>query len=386
MKRERRQPCVGIVAGEASGDRLGADLVAALRRRHAGLEFYGIGGAGLRAAGVRLVADAAELSVVGVTEVVAKLPAILKALGAMRRMLRHSPPDLLILIDFPDFNFRVAAEAKRVGVRVLYYVSPQIWAWRSGRVRQLRKLVDHIAVILPFEEAFYRAHGVPVTFVGHPLLEDLPPLRPVAEPQRGTEIVIGLLPGSRSREVARHLPVMLEAAGILQARCKHAKFIVSRAASVADEQFAPLRRGSGPHSGAVSVLEGVEGVLRESHVVVAASGTVTLQAALHAVPMVIIYKVSRLTYWVGRLLIRVRNIGLVNLVAGKNLAPELINDDASPANIARAVAELIADPGAYAALCGELAALRGRLGGPGATGRVAELALGMLAEADRGHR
>jgi lipid-A-disaccharide synthase len=265
-------------------------------------------------------------------------------------------------------------------------VSPQIWAWRSGRVRQLRKLVDHIAVILPFEEAFYRAHGVPVTFVGHPLLEDLPPLRPIAEPPKGGEIVVGLLPGSRSREVARHLPVMLDAAALLHARCKHAKFIVSRAASVADEFFEPLYRRPGPRLGSVTVAEGVETVLRECHVVVVASGTATLEAALHAVPMVIIYKVSRLTYWIGRMMIRVRNIGLVNLVAGKNLAPELINDDASPAGIARAVTELIADPSAYAALCGELAVLRERLGGPGATGRVADLALGMLAQAGRGQR
>jgi lipid-A-disaccharide synthase len=371
---------VAIVAGEASGDLHGAKLVAALKQRDGRLAFTGIGAAALREAGVDIVMDAAQLSVVGLTEVFTKLPAILRALRAMRRLLRGVRPDLLILIDFPDFNFRVAAEARRLGIPVLYYISPQIWAWRSGRVRQIRKLVGHMAVILPFEADFYRTHRVPVTFVGHPLLDDpLPPVSPGSWTPAGSGPVIGLLPGSRTGEVKRHLPVMLSAARLLQERYPSARFIVSRATSIDRGLFEAVYASNGWSNGDLTVAEGVDAVLAQSHAVVAASGTVTLQAALHGVPMVIIYKVSRMTYLLGRLLVQVRNIGLVNLVAGKDLAPELINADASPGNIVRAVDGILADPEAYAVLRRELAAVRSRLGGPGASERTAEIALGMLA-------
>jgi lipid-A-disaccharide synthase len=370
------QAKIAIVAGEASGDQHGAKLVAALRRRDPGLSFAGIGGAALRAAGVRLLADAGELAVVGLTEVLAKLPVLWRALGAMRAHLRESRPDLLILVDFPDFNFRVAAEARRRGIPVLYYISPQIWAWRSGRVRRLRRLVDHMAVILPFEVGFYRAHRVPVTFVGHPLLDD--PIPPAAlgypgGPEAGP--VVGLLPGSRRTEVERLLPVMVAAARRIKARHRAARFILSRAGSVDRRLFDGVEGLLAP----LEVVEGAGAVLARSHLAVAASGTVTLQAALCGVPTVIVYKVSRLTYLLGRLLVNVRHIGLVNLVAGKSLAPELINEQATAANIARCVDDILADPKRYAALRRELAAVRDRLGGPGAAEATAEIALGLLA-------
>jgi lipid-A-disaccharide synthase len=371
---------VAIVAGEASGDQHGGKLVAAMRRRDAGLVFSGIGGPALQAAGVNILVDAAELSVVGLTEVFVKLPAILRALRAMRRLLREFRPDLLILIDFPDFNLRIAAAARRLGIPVLYFISPQVWAWRSGRVRQIRRRVDHMAVILPFEADFYRAQRVPVTFVGHPLLDDPPaPAVPAYRVGGGSGPVIGLLPGSRSGEVARHLPVMLAAARLMKQRHRAARFIVSRTASVDPGLFQAISDPVGRVDDAeIEIADGVESLLPRCHAVVAASGTVTLQAALHGVPMVIIYKVSRLTYALGRLLVRVRHIGLVNLVAGRSLVPELINAAASAGNIARAVDEILAEPQAYAALCRELEALGGRLGGPGASERTAEIALRLL--------
>lgn len=370
---------VVIVAGEASGDLHGAALVAAMRRRAAGLRFSGIGGRALRQAGVRLVADAAELAVVGLTEVVARLPAIRRALGAVRRLLREARPGLVILIDFPDFNLRVAAEARRWGIPVLYFISPQLWAWRAGRVRQVRRRVDHMAVILPFEESFYRARGVAATYVGHPLLDQpLPPPEAAAKPWPGAAPVVGLLPGSRRGEVARHLPLMLEAAVGIAARYPAARFLVSQAESVDPDFFRRRLEAARVRPPEVAVAAGAETVLGQSHVAVAASGTVTLQAALYGVPMVIVYKVSPLSYAAGRLLVRVRHIGLVNLVAGRSLAPELINRRATPEAIGREVAGVLGDAEGYAARVAELAALRARLGGPGACERTAAIALNLL--------
>jgi lipid-A-disaccharide synthase len=203
-----------LIAGEASGDLHGAHLVKALKARCDTLVFSGIGGQAMQEAGVDIVVDAATLSVVGITEVLSRLPDILSGMAVAKSFLRTRHPDLLILIDFPDFNLKMAAFAKKLKIPILYYISPQIWAWRSGRVTKIGRLVDHIAVILPFEASFYRKHHIPVTFVGHPLLDDFrEPLPALA--LGNTPPVIGLLPGSRASEISRHLPVMLQAAGIL---------------------------------------------------------------------------------------------------------------------------------------------------------------------------
>ena len=224
---------VMIIAGEASGDQHGAKLVRAMRHMDGSLFFFGIGGRALKNAGVKIIVESAALSVVGITEVFAKMPSLFRGLAAAKRSLKRLHPDLLILIDFPDFNLNVAALAKKCGIPVLYYISPQIWAWRPGRVRKIGKRVDHVAVILPFEEAFYRKHDIPVTFVGHPLIDALPPragtvsVRGESDPP-----VLGLLPGSRDREILRHLPVMLESARILWDRLGALKVMVSLAPSV----------------------------------------------------------------------------------------------------------------------------------------------------------
>jgi lipid-A-disaccharide synthase len=249
--------------------------------------------------------DAAELSVVGLTEVFAKLPAIFNGLRTVKRQLKKQKPDLLILIDFPDFNLNIAAAAKKIGIRVLYYISPQIWAWRPGRVKRIARLVDHMAVILPFEEDFYKTHHVPATFVGHPLLDS--PLPTAAQALKNTndaQPVIGLLPGSREIEIARHVPVMLETAGILRERFTHIKFIISHAPSVRREQLDQLVQNHSPDIDLEIISAPVEEVFPCCSMLIAASGTVTLQAAIHGLPMVIIYKVSPLSYWLGRALVR----------------------------------------------------------------------------------
>ena len=364
-----------IIAGEASGDLHGARVVEALRRRVPDLFLFGIGGKALEAAGVRILVEAATLSVVGITEVFAKLPNLLRGIRCAKRALKQLKPDLLILIDFPDFNLHVAAAAKKAKIPVLYYISPQIWAWRTGRVKKIGWLVDHVAVILPFEEKFYQEHHIPVTFVGHPLLDaPLLPLKPIAPADKDRELTIGLLPGSRDREVASLLPVMLEAADRLASQGRRVRFVVSHARTIEAASFhaitdrAPGGR-SEIHTGPVNEL------FTKCDLIVAASGTVTLEAAIAGVPMIIIYKVSPLSYRLGRLLIRVPYMGLVNLINDEPLVTELVQDDASAVNIAAAVEELLSDPAGLNKMRGRLYEVREKLGGAGASGRVADIAL-----------
>ena len=373
------QTCVAIIAGEASGDQHGAKLVAAMRKKNCALFFCGIGGPALRQAGVRILVDASELTVVGITEVFSKLSVILKGMGTIKKLLKSLKPDLLILIDFPDFNLQLAAKAKKLGIPVLYYISPQIWAWRRGRVKRIRRLVDHMAVILPFEKQFYIANNVPVTFVGHPLLDTaLPTADQIFATGVEGQVTIGLVPGSRDNEIARHLPVMLDTADILKDRLKHVRFIISHAPSVARQQIEMI---VAEHPGRIDVeilSDEVETVFGRSDVIVAASGTVTLQAAIHGTPMVIIYKVSPISFMMGRALVRVPNIGLVNLVAGRQLVPEFVQNAATAENISSAVADMLADRVQFTHLKKQLFALRDVMGGAGASDRVAQLALGML--------
>jgi lipid-A-disaccharide synthase len=372
-------PCVAIIAGEASGDQHGANLVKALQRKQPGISFCGIGGPALRKTGVRIVVDAAELTVVGITEVFSKIPAIIKARRGIKSLLKNGKPDLLILIDFPDFNLHIAGIARRLGIPVLYYISPQIWAWRRGRVKQIKKRVDHMAVILPFEVPFYRDYDIPVTFVGHPLLDSrLPAVEQALRAGSPETIVIGLLPGSRESEIIRLLPVMLEAADILQQRLKRVKFIISQALTVERALIDSILAKFLGREEIEVISDGVETVFERCNIIVAASGTVTLQAAMHAMPMVIIYKVSRLSSWLARALVRVPHVGLVNLVAGRRLVPELLQHQATGASIARTVEDMLLNTDRLSRLRRELVALRDELGQPGASNRVADLALGMI--------
>lgn len=373
------QTCVAVIAGEASGDQHGAKLIKAMQKKNPALFFCGIGGPALRQAGVRILVDASELTVVGITEVFSKLPGILKGMGTIKKLLKSLKPELLILIDFPDFNLHIAATAKKIGIPVLYYISPQIWAWRRGRVKRIGRLVDHMAVILPFEQQFYTTNHVPVTFVGHPLLDTpLPTADQIFTTGVEGQVTIGLVPGSRDNEIARHLPVMLNTADILKDRLKQARFIISQAASVERKQIEMIVAQHPCRMNVEIISDGVEAVFERSDVIVAASGTVTLQAAIHGVPMVIIYKVSPISFMLGRALIRVPNIGLVNLVAGRQLVPEFVQNAANAENISSAVEEMLTDRIKLNHLKKQLFALRDVMGGAGASDRVAELALGML--------
>jgi lipid-A-disaccharide synthase len=379
MKSSMSQFCVAILAGEASGDQHGAKLVSAMRQKDPEIFFCGMGGDALRRAGVRIVMEAAELTVVGITEVFAKIPSILKGMATIKNLLKTLKPDLLILIDFPDFNLHIAGHAKKLNIPVLYYISPQIWAWRQGRVKRIGKLVDHMAVILPFEQRFYQEHHVPVTYVGHPLMDaNLPAATTAMNIGPKGEVIIGLVPGSRENEIIRHLPVMLDAVEILQKRFKQATCIVSHAPSVELQRIQSAVDGHRLRSEIEVASDGVEKIFERCDVIVAASGTVTLEAAIHGMPMVIIYKVSPISFWLGRALVRVPNIGLVNLVAGERLVPELVQHEASAENIASELEHMLSDVSHLNHLKQQLLALRNMLGGGGASDRVADIALEML--------
>jgi len=379
MDRFSEEKCIMIIAGETSGDIHGAKLVSAIRKRNNGLFFCGIGGRALGEAGVKLLMDASEIAVVGITEVFSKIPNILKGLRVAKKALKTLHPDLLILIDFPDFNLHLASSAKKLGIPVLYYISPQIWAWRPGRVKRIGELVDHLAVILPFEEDFYRGHKIPVTFVGHPLLDNH------ASPQNKTlnrhtkdNPVIGFLPGSRDGEIARHLPIMINSARILHRKIDNVKFLISLAPEVKRTYVEGIIKKSKTAFAFELVADRSEKVFERSNLVVAASGTVTLEAAISGTPMVIIYKVSPISYWVGRAMIQVKHIGLVNLIAGRKIVPELLQKAASPTRISDTVLEMLRDPSDLERIRLELLNIRDLLGGPGASERVADIAWGMM--------
>lgn len=368
-----------IIAGEASGDMHGARLSRSLKDLKPDVRIFGIGGKKMRAEGVDIIVDAETLSVVGITEVLSKLSVILKGMRSAKTALKKLKPDILILIDFPDFNLRMAAAAKKLGILVLYYISPQIWAWRQGRVHKIKKLVDHMAVILPFEAAFYKRHKVPVTFVGHPLLDDrtlhLPKSIKQPDPKK---VVVGLLPGSRDKEVSTLLPMMLASAKILSNKINGIKFMVSDAESVKKDLVSDLVRHNGEGLDIEIDPSPIENIFQKADLLIAASGTVTLQAAVYGTPIIIVYKVSPLSYLLGKALIKVNHIGLVNLISGKEVAPELVQESASPIEVASKAFSLLVKPEQLINMRKDLIAVKNKLGGPGASHRVAKIALKMM--------
>jgi len=333
----------------------------------------------MAAAGVRLVQDASEVAVVGIWEVLRRLPAIRRAKALMERALESERPDLLVPIDFPDFNLRLAAASKRAGLPVVYFVSPQIWAWRQGRVRRIRELVRHMLVLFPFEAAFYEKAGVPVTYVGHPVADRAPgklsaeQLRSRAGLPADGE-VLAMLPGSRREEVERLLPRMLGAAKLLDQDRPGLRLLLPLAPGLPRQYCERLVEESG--IGDVALHErDFPDILSVCAAGVVASGTASLEAATVGLPMVVVYRVSPFSYAVGRALIKVDNIALPNLVAGRRVVPELIQGECNPEAIARALGRYLDDPDEADRARRELRAVRERLGGPGVFDRAAEALL-----------
>jgi lipid-A-disaccharide synthase len=371
-----------IVAGEASGDIYGADLVREALKLDPSLRFFGIGGARMREAGVETLADSADMAVVGLVEVLKHFDVISGAFLKLKTIIRNAPPQLLILIDYPGFNLRLAKVAKRAGIRVLYYISPQIWAWRQGRVKKIARLVDHMAVILPFEAPFYEQAGVPVTFVGHPMLDMVRVAKDRNEAAGSfgldpARIVVGLFPGSRRNEIERLLPTILDAARRLRERFSDIQFVMPLASTLSEEDITPQLEEAGL---AVTLTrERIHDLIRACDAVISVSGTVTLEIALVGTPMVIIYRLSPLTYQLAKRLVKVDHIGLCNIVAGETVVKELIQDDADPAGIAAEIGSILTDGGYNRNIRERLAAIRERLGRGGASAAVARL-MGSLLE------
>jgi len=372
-----------LVAGEASADLHGSHVVRELKRIDPSVHLYGIGGDELRRAGMEILFDARDLSVVGIVEVVSRLPHIRKVFNTLKQQIEEAPPELLILLDYPDFNLRLAAVAKKHKVPVLYYISPQIWAWRQGRVKKIARIVDQMAVVFPFEVPLYEKEGVPVQFVGHPLLDREIPAFDSAGSLEAFGMkpgwpVIGLLPGSRKSEIERLLPVMLAAAQRIQKEYPMAQFIIPVAPGIRREEIAA---GVAQKNVPVTVVENqLHRALQVCSLALVASGTATLETALMKKPMIILYKISFLTYLIGRLMIRVPCIGLANIVAGTQVVPELIQADASAQRIAGEALALLKSPERLAAMERDLGRIRERLGAPGASARVARIAYDMLSK------
>lgn len=371
-----RMKSVMIITGEASGDQHGAHLISELKKKDNSLYVFGIGGNNLKAQGVDIIFDSSLLSVVGLVEVLSKLPIILKGMRVAKTQLEKKMPELLILVDFPDFNLNIAKKAKKLNIKVLYYISPQIWAWRTGRVKTIKKLVNHMAVILPFEEKFYLEHSVPATYVGHPLLDVKE--RVVNKPEDNGFKVIGLLPGSRNSEISKTLSVLLEAAIILNKKMKHLKFIIPLAKSVDYDLFEKITTPFRNRIDFQVEENGVENVFKKSTLVIATSGTVTMEAAIANVPMIIIYILAPITSIIGKMLIHVKAIGLPNLIAGKKIIPELIQNDANPEKISQTVFQILTTPKILIKMKKELQKVEGILGSKGASEKTAQIAIDLL--------
>jgi lipid-A-disaccharide synthase len=370
-----------LVVGEASGDMHGAQLVQALHARDATLKVFGVGGERLQRMNFEALFSVAQLTGMGLVELAGNLKNIWRAYSLLKRALKERRPGLLVLIDFPDFNLRLARLAKSLKIPVLYYISPQIWAWRKGRVQQIARWVDHMAVVFPFEVPFYQRHGVKVTFVGHPLLESVrvnqckeSVLNQVGlDPAKTT---IALLPGSRHGEVERHLPVLRDAAVQLRQE-RDVQFFCVRASTIERSTLESILQHPAVR---IPVIEKNHyDAIHAADLVWTASGTATLEIALLGRPMIIIYRLSWLTYLLARFLVRVDHIGMVNLIAQERVMPELIQRDASPARIVAESRKLIDNAPLRASIVAKLVTLRERLGAPGAAGRVADLALTMIA-------
>jgi lipid-A-disaccharide synthase len=365
-----------IVAGETSGDLHGAHLVKAAISLDPGLRFYGVGGKHLRNTGTDVIFDSSEVAVVGIVEVFSKLRSIYRAFRWLKKSLDRDRPTLAILIDFPDFNLRLAREANKRGIPVFYYISPQVWAWRRGRVKKIAKLVPKLVVILPFEVPFYRKRGIDCEFVGHPLIDIV---KPHLSKEEALEVfrldkdkrTIGLLPGSRREEVQKLLPVLLKSALLLLQDFPNLQFIMPLAPAINRPE---VEKCIGHFNLDVRIAdEHIYDVLNICDLIITASGTATLEAAIMNTPMIIVYKVSSLSYLVARLLVKVKNVGLVNLIAEKRIAPELIQGEASPANIFKATAKLLKNPHLLSTIKAELEKVKEKLGSPGASRRAAQI-------------
>ena len=372
-----------LACGEPSGDLYAGALAREIRALDPAARVYGLGAGGLEAGGAELVADYRGLTVTGLSEALSVLPRSLAVYRRLVRMARDERPDVFVPIDFPDFNFRLAGALHRLGVPVVYYVCPQLWAWRRGRLRAMRRFVRRALVIFPFEAAIYREAGIPVEFVGHPLVELCQARETRADFLRAGGLdpagpTVALLPGSRPNEVRAILPELVRSAPLIRREAPAAQFLVARAPHLDDELFAPLAELPAAGVPLAVVTSRTDDVLAAADVAVTASGTATVQAALHGRPMVIVYRLSPLTYRLVRTFAHVDTVGMVNLIAGRRVVPELVQDALTAEAVSNEVVRFLRDAEVADRTRHALQDVRERLGGAGASRRAA---VAVLAEA-----
>jgi lipid-A-disaccharide synthase len=367
-----------LSCGEPSGDLYAGALTRELRALEPGIDVFGLGGPQFTAAGGRAIADYRGLAVTGLTEPITRIPQLAAARRRILAAAEQTRPDVFVPIDFWGFNYRLARHVARQGIPVVYYISPQLWATRPWRMKTMREVARLVLVIFPFEEAIYRDADVPVEFVGHPLVDLAHSSQSRSEFLTGRGLpgaapTVGILPGSRPSEVARILPDLVAAANLIRARVPGAQFLVARAANLNDVLFDPLRDGLLPRT--VIVEADTDTVLASCDVALIASGTATVQAALHDTPMVIVYRVSPWTYRLGRHLLNVSTFGMVNLIAGSKIVPELIQDAFTPEAVAAEAVSMLTDASRAVRIRKELLEVCDRLGGGGASHRAAQAIL-----------
>jgi lipid-A-disaccharide synthase len=369
---------IAIIAGESSGDLIGGLLVRAVKEKDPMVSFFGVGGERMRGAGVELLHTTQEMAFLGFVEVLEHLPFISRVLNEMESLLRKRKPGLLVLIDYPEFNLRLAERAKRLGIPVMYYISPQVWAWGKGRVRKIKRVVDRMVVAFPFEVEIYKKEGVPVEFVGHPLFEVVKSRMTRQEfcTQAGLspdKPILGLLPGSRRQEVEKILPVMVEAARMIKEKKPDVQPVVGKAEGLEDTDFALTAD--------VPKVKGLTyGLMAASDLVLVASGSATLETGILGTPMVVLYKTSWLSYLIAKMVVTIPNIALINVIAGKRLVPEFVQGQARPDKVAKAALELLEDSTKREEIKQELKKAVSSLGGPGASAKAAGIVLSMLGE------
>jgi lipid-A-disaccharide synthase len=365
-----------MIAGEASGDLHGAGVVRELKRRNPDCSIYGIGGDKMQAAGMELVYHIREISVMGFLEVLQHLPLLRSVKVTMSVLLSARRPDVIVLIDYPGFNLRFAEIARKAGIRVVYYISPQVWAWHRGRINKMKEVVDTMLVVFPFEVDIYKQAGIDVKFVGHPLLEVL------SEPQSKRDFctrygldaekpILGLFPGSRRQEIERIFPAMLGAARLLHQQ-RDVQIVVGVASILDYEYMNSFLRSDIP----VQLIQNATyDVMKNADVAIVTSGTATLETAYYQTPMIVVYKTSWLSYLIGRLLVKIKNISLANIVAGKRVVPELLQSRVTPRQIAEATVVILDDQDLRSRMAEELSVVKTQLGTKGASVRVTEVIL-----------
>ena len=372
-----------IIAGEPSGDLHGAGLIRELKRINPDIEYSGVGGNKLKQEGMNLLFGIEKLSFMGFYEVLKNLKVIRELKKKLLDFIDRDKPDLVILIDYPGFNLRFAKQVKKRKIPILYYISPQVWAWGGKRIETIKRLVDRMVVFFPFEEKLYKDAGVEVDLIGHPLLDLVKPSISKEEFQRklqltGKEILIGLLPGSRWQEIEKVLPVMVRACLILKKRLSNVRVAIGLAPNIGKERLRDFLKNLNLDA---IILEDLSyDLMSHSDLLLATSGTATLESAISGTPLIVLYKTSLFTYLVAKTLVKIPNIGMVNIVAEKKIVPEFIQSEAKPERIAREMEKILTDKGEYERIKRDLVTVKYRLGEKGAYHRGAQIVNQMLSQ------